>query len=102
LLEAVSNGSGVLGYSCFLNVVASLSADEESFVSEDGVDVGGGAFEEVEEGAEVEVGLLVVEVYFATVGLFGWEVVGEDFGFEALGKLVFEFDFGIERIGGGP
>ena len=67
-------------------------------MAENGVNVGGGAFEEIEEGAEVEVGLLIVEVHFSAVGLFGWEVVGEDFGFETLGELIFEFDFGVERV----
>lgn len=44
-------------------------------MSKDGVDIGGRAFEEVEEGTEVEVGLFVVEVQFPTIGLFGWEIV---------------------------
>jgi len=100
--EAVADRGRVLGHGGFLHVVAGLSADEEAFVAEDGVDVGGGALEEVEEGAEVEVGLLVVEVYLAAVGLFGGEVIGEHFGSEAFGELVFEFDFGVQRVGGCP
>lgn len=71
-------------------------------MAEDGVDVGGRAFEEVEESAEMEVGLLVVEIHFPAVSLFGWEIVGKDFGFEAFGELVFEFEFAVERVGGRP
>lgn len=98
LLQTIPDRSRVLGDSRLLDIIACFGADKETFVSKHGVNVGGGAFEEVEEGAEVEVGLLIVEIQFPAVGLFGWKVIGEDFGFEALGELVFKFDFGIERI----
>jgi hypothetical protein len=98
LLQAVPDRSRVLCDSRLLDIVACFGADKETFVSKHGVNVGGGAFEEVEEGAEVEVGLLIVEIQFPAVGLFRWKVIGEDFGFKALGELVFEFDFGVERV----
>lgn len=44
----------------------------------------------------MEVWLFVVKVHFSAIGLFSWQVVGKDFGFEALGELIFEFNFGIE------
>jgi hypothetical protein len=100
--QAVADGGRVARHRRLLHVVAGLGADQEALVAQDRVDVGGGALEEVEEGAEVEVGLLVVQVYLAAVGLFGGEVVGEDFGAEAFGELVFELDFGVQRVGGGP
>ena len=71
-------------------------------MSEYGIDVGGRALEEVEEGAEVEVGLLVEEVHLSAVGLFGWYVIRENFGFKALGELIFELDLSIERVGRRP
>ena len=61
-----------------------------------------GAFEEVDKGANVEVGLLVVEVEFAAVGALRGHVVGEDLGFEAFRKVVFELELGVETIGGCP
>lgn len=102
LRQTVADGGGVFGHGGFLNIVASLGADEKSLVAKHGVDVGGWAFEEVEEGAEVEVGLLVIQVQFATIGLFCGQIVGQDFGSEASGELVFKLDLGIERIGSGP
>jgi hypothetical protein len=50
----------------------------------------------------VDVGLLVVQVELATVGLLGWEVVCQDLGFEAFGQVVFEFELGVEAVGCGP
>ena len=71
-------------------------------MAEYGVDIGSRAFEEVEEGAEVKVGLLVIEVQFTAIGLFCWKIVGKDFGSETSGELIFKLDLGIERIGSGP
>ena len=58
--------------------------------------------EEVDKGANVDVGLLVVEVEFSGIGALCGQVVGEDFSFEAFGQVVFELELGIEAVGGGP
>jgi hypothetical protein len=50
----------------------------------------------------VDVGLFVVKVELAAVSLLGWEVVCQDLGFEAFGQVVFEFELGVEAVGGGP
>jgi len=71
-------------------------------VSESQVEGCGGAFEEVGEQTGVDVWLLVVQVQLAAVGLLGWEVVCQDFSFEAFGEVVFEFELGVEAVGGGP
>lgn len=96
--QTVSDRGRVLGHCRFLNIIACLGADEEPFMSQHGVNVGGRSFEEVEEGTEVEVGLLVVEVDFSSVRLFGRQVVGQNFGFQPFGELIFEFYLGVERI----
>lgn len=77
----VPNRSAVPCDGSFLHIVACLCPDEEAFVAESGVEVCGGPFEQVEEGAGVEVGLFEVEVQFCAVVLRGGEVVGQDFGF---------------------
>lgn len=100
--QAVPNRGGVLGHSSFLYIITCFSADQKPFMAQNGVDVGGGSLEEVEESTEVEVGLLIMEIDFSAVGLLGRQVVGEDFGFQAFGELVFEFDLGIERVTRGP
>ena len=99
---AVSCCETVLGDSCFLDVVAAFCADKEAFVAEGHVDGRDGAFEEVDEGADVDVGLLVVEVELAAVGALRGHVVGEDLGFEAFGEVVFELELRVEAVGGGP
>lgn len=98
LCQAISDSGRVFRHRGLLNIVACLSSDEESFMSEHSIEIRGRTFEKIEEGAEVEVWLLVVEVQFTTVRLLGGEVVGEHFGFEASGELVFKFDLGIQRI----
>ena len=60
------------------------------------------AFEEVDKGADVDVGLLVVEVEFSVVCALCGQVIGEDLSLEAFGEVVFELELGIEAVGGGP
>lgn len=57
-----ANGCGKGGNAGLLDVVASGSTGEETLVADNGIDVGGGALEQVGEGAEVELGLLEVHV----------------------------------------
>lgn len=71
-------------------------------MAEDGVEGGGGALEEVEEGAGGEVGLLEVEVQADVVDVGGGDVGVEDLGLEALGDVVVEFELGVEGVAGGP
>lgn len=100
--NAVANGSGVLGDGSLLDVVATLSTDDEALVAENSVEVGGGAAEEVEESTSVQVGLLEVEVELGTLGLLGGEVLGEDLSLETLGDVVVELELGVEGVGSGP
>ena len=100
--NAVANGSGVLSDGSLLDVVATLSTDDEALVAENSVEVGGGAAEEVEESTSVQVGLLEVEVELGTLGLLGGEVLGEDLSLETLGDVVVELELGVEGVGGGP
>lgn len=100
--NAVANGGGVLGDGGLLDVVATLSTDEEALVAENSVEVGGGAVEEVEEGTGVQVGLLEVEVELSTLGLLGREVLGQDLSLETLGDVVVELELGVEGVGSGP
>lgn len=100
--NAVANGSGVLGDSGLLDVVATLSTDKEALVAKDSVEVGGRTVEEVEEGTSVHIGLLEVEVEFGALGLLSGKVLGEDLGLEALGNVVVELELGVEGVRGGP
>lgn len=71
-------------------------------MSDDGVNSSSGAFEDVDKGAGVEVGLFEEEVELATVGFAVGEVVAQELRFKALGDVIFELDFGVEAVGGRP
>jgi hypothetical protein len=60
--QTVANCSGVLRNGGLLDIIAGLSANQETFVSQNSVKVGGGSFQEVKESTSVQVGLLEVEV----------------------------------------
>ena len=62
------------------------------------VEGSGGALEQVGEQAGVDVRLLVEEVQLAAVGGLCGQVVCQYFGFEALGEVVFELEFGVEAV----
>ena len=100
--NAVTDSSGVLGDGGLLDVVSTLSTDEEALVAENSVEVGGGAVQEVEEGTGVQVRLLEEEVELGTLGLLSGLVLGEDLGLETFGDVVVELELGVEGVGGGP
>lgn len=100
--NAVADGGGVLGDGGLVDVVATLSTNEEALVAEDSVEVGGRAVQEVEEGTGVQVGLLEVEVELGALGLLSGLVLGENLSLEALGDVVVELELGVEGVGGGP
>jgi len=100
--NAVANGSGVLGDGGLGDIVATLSTNQEALVAQDGIEVGGGAVQEVEEGAGVQVGLLEVEVELGTLGLLGGLVLSQDLSLEALGDVVVQLKLGVQSVGGGP
>lgn len=100
--NAVTDGSGVLGDGGLVDVVATLSTDEEALVAEDSVEVGGRAVQQVEESTGVQVGLLEVQVELSTLGLLSGLVLGQDLSLEALGDVVVKLKLGVESVGGGP
>ena len=102
LWQTIPNRRSILGHRRLLHIISGLCSNQEPFMAENGIEVGGRALEQVEESAEMQIGLFVVDVKFASVGLFGGQVGGEDFGFEAFSELVFELGFGVETVGGGP
>lgn len=102
LRKAVADSSRVLGDSSLLDIVATLSADQEALVAEDNVQVGSGTLEEVEEGTSVQVGLLEVQVQLSTLGLGAWQVLRQDLDLETLGNVVVQLEFGVEGVVGGP
>lgn len=97
-----ANGGGKGGDASLLNVVASGSTGEEALVADNGIDVGGGALEQVGEGAEVELGLLEVHVDLGT-GLLALRQEGEGtLELQALGDVVGGLDLGLEGVQGVP
>lgn len=100
LLEADSGGKG--GDAGLLDVVASSGTGQEALVADNGVDVGGGALEQVGEGAEVELGLLEVQVELGALLLrLGQEGEGT-LQLEALGDVVGSLNLGLEGVQGVP
>lgn len=100
--NAVANGRGVLGDGGLLDVVATLSTDEETLMAQDSVEVGGGAVEQVEESTGVQVGLLEVQVELGALGLLGGLVLGQDLSLQALGDVVVQLELGVEGVGSSP
>lgn len=90
-------GDGGLGH-----VIAGRRTSKEALVTNNGIDVGSGTLEEVEEGTAVEVVLLEVEVELGTLGLGGGEEGEETLSLEALGEGVLDLDLGLESVGGVP
>ena len=99
---AVTGGKTVFGDRCLLNIVATLSTNEETFMAECHVNSRNGSLEEVDERADVDIRLLVMKVELATVGALSGHVVGEDLGFEAFGEVVFKLELRVETIGRCP
>lgn len=97
-----ADGGGVAGDGGLVDVVTGRSTGEETLVADDGVNVGGGALQEVEEGTAVDVGLLEVQVELGALGLGGGEEGEDTLGLEALGKGVGELDLGVKGVGGVP
>lgn len=98
----VAHGSGEGGDAGLLDVVAGRATDDVAFVADDGVDVGGGALEQVGEGADVELGLLEVDVDLGAL-LAGLGQEGEGtLELEALGEVVGVLNLGLERVQGVP
>lgn len=100
--SGVADGSAVGGQGGLVDVVASAGAGKEALVADDGIDVGGGALEEVKEGAAVEAGLLEVEVELGALAGGGREEVEETLKLEALGEGVVDLELGVEDVGGVP
>ena len=98
---AVSDCKSVFGNGGFANIVACFAANEEAFVADGSIEGCSRALVGAEE-ASVDVGLLVVEIELATVGLLDGKIVGQDFSLEALGQVVFEFELGVKGVGGCP
>lgn len=102
LRERVRDSGRVLGDGSLLDIVATLSTNEETLVAEDSVEVGRWALEKVEESTGVQVRLLEVQVQLRTLGLGGREVLGENLSLEALGNVVVKLKLGVESVGGVP
>ncbi|KAB8606207.1 hypothetical protein FH972_025838 [Carpinus fangiana] len=98
----VAEGRRVLGDGGLVDVVARLAADDEAVVAEDDVNVGGGALEQVDKGAQVVLGLLEVQVELGGlcggVGLEG----AQHLGLEALGDVVVKLELGVDGVDRGP
>lgn len=93
-----TKGSGVGGDAALLDVVAGRATSDVALVPNDGIDVGSGALEQVAEGAEVEVGLLIVRIELGALLLaLGQEGEGA-LDLEALGDVVGGLDLGLERV----
>jgi len=99
----VADGSRVFSDGSLVDIVTELTASHEALVTDDSVDGGSWALDEIEECACVEMGLLIVQVELGALCSGVWEEATEKLSFETLGgEEVFEFDLGVERVGGGP
>lgn len=102
LRSSVSDSGAVAGDSSLLDIVASSGTSEETILTNDCVDAGSWALEEIEEGTTVEVGLHEVDVEFGALGLGSWEEGAENLSLEALGNHVLDLNLGVECVDGVP
>lgn len=100
--SSVADGGAVGGQGSLVGVIASRGTSEETLVADNGIDVGDGTLEEVEEGTAVEAGLLEVQVELGTLGSGGGQEVEETLKLEALGEGVADLELGVEGVGGVP
>lgn len=100
--SSVANSGAVSSQSSLVSIVASGSTSQETLVADNGIDVGDGALEEIEESTAVETGLLEVEVELSTLSGGGREEVEETLKLETLGEGVGDLDLGVESVGGVP
>jgi hypothetical protein len=98
----VADGGAVAGQGSLVDIIAGAGTGQEALVADDGVDVGGGALEEVEEGAAVEAGLLEEQVELGALGGGGGQEVEETLELEALGEGVADLNLRVEGVGGVP
>lgn len=98
----VADGGAVAGQGGLVDIIAGAGTGEEALVADDGIDVGGGALEEVEEGSAVEAGLLEEQVELGALGGGGGQEVEEALELEALGQGVADLDLGVEGVGRVP
>jgi len=102
LRSSISDGGAVAGDGSLLDIVTSSGTSEEAILTNDCVNVGSWALEEIEEGAAVEVGLHEVDVEFGALGLGSWEEGAENLSLEALGDHILELNLGVESVDGVP
>lgn len=98
----VANGSSVAGDGSFLDIVASFTADNKAVVANHSIDGRGRALEQIGEGANVERGLLEVEVELRSGGVGIGLEAGKTFSLETFGDVTIELDLGIKDVCGGP
>ena len=82
----------------FLNIIPGFRAEEEAPMPDDEVDIGDGALEQVDEGARVDVGLLVVQVGLGADVLAVGEEGGQQLELDAGGDGVVRLDLGVEGV----
>lgn len=99
---SVADSGAVASKGGLLDIVAGRGTSKEAIVANNGVNVGGGALQEVEEGAAVESALLEVKVELgAARGAGGQEAVNQ-LGLDALGEHISGLDLGLEGVGSVP
>jgi hypothetical protein len=98
----IADGGAVGSDGSLVNVVASAGTGKETLVADNGVDVGSGALEEVEECTAVEAGLLEEQVELGALSSGGGEEVEETLELKALGDSVVDLELGVESVGGVP
>lgn len=98
----VADGGAVAGQGSLVDIIAGAGTGQEALVADNGIDVGGRALEQVEEGAAVEAGLLEEQVELGALGGGGGQEVEETLELEALGERVADLDLGVQGVGGVP
>lgn len=94
----VSDCSRVVCDGRLLDIIASGRTSQEAILTNNSIDVGGRALQEIEKGTAVEVRLLEVQVDFCAVLLGGREEGAQELCLESLGNCVIELNLGVKRV----
>ncbi len=102
LRSRVSDSSRVVCDSRLLDIITSRGTSQEAILTNNSIDVGGRALQEIEEGTAVEVGLFEVQVELRAVGLGSREEGTQELGLETLSNGVIELNLGVKCVDGVP
>ena len=102
LRRCVTDGGRIFRDWSFLDIITSLSANQETLMTKHSIDVGGRAFQDVEKGSGMKTWLLEMKIKLSTKFLCTWHKIRKHLGSQPFRDLVIQLKFCVENIGSRP